>query len=126
RGPGSVDDNDWAIITRRIGMSFGHAPGRDGFHFTGHPASVIVIVDHQVHEDAARFFFIQEPVACRFLRTINAAMQTEHSRLADVPFGDGRTSERVFGEEADHMRDEELYTCLATGSYHFLSLVCGA
>src|SRR5258706_2182675 len=120
-----TEDNE-TIIDRRIGMRFGHASRGNCFNVARYPASVIVIMDHHVYEDAAGFVFIEEPIARWFFRAITAAVQTEHSGFADLSFGDSGMSQCIFREEANYVCDEELHTRLVTSRDHFLRLLRGA
>ena len=56
----------------------------DTFHFPANPAGIIEIVDHQIHQNAARFEFVKEPVASGFLWPKTAAIQTDDAWLADL------------------------------------------
>src|SRR6266496_6776657 len=114
-----MTEYDQTIINRRIGMEFGHTTSRNRFHFTSYPAGIIIIMDHQIHQYAARFLFIEEPVARWFLGPITSAVQTNDTRFTNLSLGDSRTGERVFRKKTNYMCYEELNTRCATGVHDF-------
>jgi hypothetical protein len=102
---GMFQDNH-AIIHAGIRMS-----GRDflsihTFNLSGYPTCIIVIMDHQIHQDAARFGFVQEPVPYRFLGAETAPAQADDTWLADLSLGDRLLRQGIFRKEAHHVRDQ--------------------
>src|SRR6266487_1822722 len=83
-------------------------------------------MDHQVHENAARFGFIEKPIARWFLRSITTTMQTDEAGFADLSFSDSRMSQNIFWKESHHVGDKKLDASLVTDIDHFLRLLRGA
>src|SRR5688572_23171069 len=115
-----------SITNGSASMKFGHTASRNGLHFPSDPAGIIVIMNHQIHKNPARFVFIEEPIARWLLRPITAAVQTNHTGFTDLSFFDCQVSKRVFRKKTDDMGNEQLYARLATGIYNLLCLSCRA
>src|SRR5512141_2805012 len=101
-----MSEDHQAIVNGCFDVMLGHSFCENRLHIPGNPAGVIVIMDHQVHQDAAGFDFVEEPVAGWLLGTVATPVQSDHTRPANLSLDNGGPCQGIFWKETDHMGNQ--------------------
>src|ERR1044071_8571644 len=104
---GTVTEDDESIIHRSLNVTLGDPSGRDSFDITRYPASIIVIMDHEIHQNSARLDLVEEPVAHRLLWPVTATVQADNPRFADLALCHSCVSQGIYREKANNVSNKQ-------------------